>query len=68
MLGDHYITFSDETATDATEVLAGATIVPVHADSWGHFTQTTASMRAVAEGRGVAERVVALAPGQSTMA
>lgn len=68
MLGDHYITFSDETAADATEVLAGATIIPVHADSWGHFTQTTASMKAVAETRGVAERVVALAPGQSTTA
>lgn len=68
MLGDHYITFSDETATDATEVLANATIIPVHADSWGHFTQTTASMKAAATLRGVSDRVVALAPGQSTTA
>jgi L-ascorbate metabolism protein UlaG (beta-lactamase superfamily) len=65
ILGDHYITFSDDTATDATEVLARATIIPVHADSWEHFTQTTTSMKEVATTRGVSDRVVALAPGES---
>ncbi|GAA5153036.1 MBL fold metallo-hydrolase [Pseudonocardia eucalypti] len=65
VLGPDYVTFSDETATEAAEVLAGATIVPVHADSWAHFSQTTKSMKAFAEGRGVGDRVIALTPGQS---
>lgn len=65
VLGDHYITFSDETATDAAEILAGATIIPVHADSWAHFSQTTSSMKKVADARGVGDRVIALAPGDT---
>ncbi len=66
-LGPQYITFSDETATEAAEVLAGATIVPVHADSWEHFSQTTASMKKLADERGIGDRVIALAPGETAM-
>lgn len=65
MLGDHYITLSDETASEAAEVLAGARIIPVHADSWQHFTQTTDSMKAVASEHGVSDRVIAMHPGQT---
>lgn len=64
MLGDHYITLSDETATEASELLPNATILPVHADSWQHFTQTAESMRDTARERGV-DRVIALSPGAS---
>lgn len=65
VFGPDYITFSDETATDAVEVLSGATAVPVHADSWAHFSQTTSSMKTVADERGVGDRVIALAPGET---
>ncbi len=65
VLGPDYITFSDETATDAAEVLSGATVIPVHADSWAHFSQTTSSMKKVADERGVGDRVIALAPGET---
>ncbi|WP_311208401.1 MULTISPECIES: MBL fold metallo-hydrolase [unclassified Aeromicrobium] len=68
MLGDHYITFSDETATEAAEVLAGAQIIPIHADSWQHFTQTTSSMKAVASEHGFSDRVIAMHPGQTATA
>jgi L-ascorbate metabolism protein UlaG (beta-lactamase superfamily) len=64
-LGPDYITFSDETAADAAAVLARATVIPVHADSWAHFSQTTSSMKKVADERGVGERVIALAPGET---
>lgn len=67
-LGGHYITFSDETAADAAEVLAGAIVIPVHADSWAHFSQTTSSMKKVAEERGIGNRVIALVPGETTIA
>lgn len=68
VLGPDYITFSDETATDATEILARATVLPVHADSWAHFSQTTSSMKKVADERGVGDRVIALAPGETVKA
>jgi len=66
-LGPHCITFSDETATEAAAVLAGATIIPVHADSWEHFSQTTASMKKLADERGVGDRVIALVPGETAV-
>lgn len=67
LLGDVYITLSDETAAEACEVLAAATIVPVHADSWQHLTQTTTSMKRAADARGIGDRVIVLVPGEATV-
>jgi L-ascorbate metabolism protein UlaG (beta-lactamase superfamily) len=59
-----YLAFSDEMAVAAAEILENATIFPIHADSWEHFSQTTESMKQLAADHGIGERVIALAPGQ----
>lgn len=65
--GGEYITFSDATAVEAGLVMPSATIVPIHADSWAHFTQTTTTMKDLADERGIGHRVVALSPGESAL-
>lgn len=64
-LGGAYITLSDESAVEVAKILNKAIIIPVHADSWEHFSQTTASMKQLADSEGVGDRVVALVPGES---
>lgn len=65
LYGGDYITFSDETAVEAGKILSGAILVPVHADSWEHLTQTAVSMKELAEEHGIGDRVIALLPGES---
>lgn len=65
LFGPGYISVSDDMISDVATILPTATVVPIHADSWEHFTQTTASAKEVAIARGVGDRVVALAPGDS---
>ncbi|VXC34346.1 MBL fold metallo-hydrolase [Arthrobacter sp. 8AJ] len=59
-----YLAFSDEMAVAAAEILENATILPIHADSWEHFSQTAESMKKLATDKGIGERVIALTPGQ----
>lgn len=63
--GGDFIAFSDETVSEVADVLSGAAIIPIHADSWEHFTQTTESAKAVADTKGVGSRIYALSPGDS---
>lgn len=60
-----YITLSDEAAVEAARVLGDAMIVPIHADSWEHFTQSIESMKSHAEASGIGDRVIALSPGET---
>jgi L-ascorbate metabolism protein UlaG (beta-lactamase superfamily) len=64
LFGPDYISMSDAMISEVATVLTGATIVPIHSDSWEHFTQTTHSAKAAAAAHGVDDRVVALAPGE----
>ncbi|MEU3471874.1 MBL fold metallo-hydrolase [Rhodococcus sp. NPDC006774] len=52
-----YITLSNERALQAAEILEGATIVPVHADSWKHFREDTDDLRAIFERAGLSDRL-----------
>lgn len=53
-----------------SSTVAGKTSVSrtLRPDSWDHFTQTTTSMKVVAQARGVSDRVVALTPGETAQA
>jgi L-ascorbate metabolism protein UlaG (beta-lactamase superfamily) len=67
-LGGDYLTLSNENAVKAAAILDGATIVPVHADSWDHFSQTSFQLADLFEREGLGDRIRALEPGQSTIA
>ncbi|WP_416429764.1 MBL fold metallo-hydrolase [Paenarthrobacter nicotinovorans] len=64
-LGGAYMTLSNEDALAAAGTLGEAVIVPVHADSWAHFSQTTEGLKQMFDERGFSDRIVALKPGQS---
>lgn len=63
-----YITLSNEMTLEiAQRVLPEATIVPVHEDSWAHFTQNAAGIRALFEEAGKSSQIVVLEPGDSAV-
>lgn len=65
LFGSDFIALSEDTTSEVAAVLGAAVIVPIHADSWEHFTQTTRSTKAVADSKGVGDRFFALSPGES---
>lgn len=63
-LGNAYLTLSNEDAVQVAEILEEATIVPVHADSWAHFSQTSAELKQMFEEKHLGHRIVVLKPGE----
>ncbi|HEY8700141.1 MAG TPA: MBL fold metallo-hydrolase [Arthrobacter sp.] len=59
------LTLGNDAALEASKILAGAVIIPVHADSWAHFRQTTAQMRELFEADGSGDRLLVLKPGET---
>lgn len=64
--GGAYLTLSNESAVQAAQIMNSATVIPVHADSWAHFSQSQEQTRGAFESAGIADRIVVLQPGQST--
>jgi L-ascorbate metabolism protein UlaG (beta-lactamase superfamily) len=62
---DAYITLTNERAVEATKLLGAGAVIPVHTDGWGHFTQDLDSLQAAFAEAGLADRLVALEPGES---
>lgn len=60
-----YITFSNESAMEATKLLGAKKAVVVHEDSWAHFSQDAQGVTALFAEAGMGEAIVALAPGES---
>ena len=61
-----YITLSNEMTLEvAQRILPDSVIVPVHEDSWAHFTQDSAGIRTLFRDAGLSSRIVVLEPGQS---
>ncbi|GMA23842.1 hypothetical protein GCM10025864_16010 [Luteimicrobium album] len=50
-------------AAEAAGLLGDALVVPVHADSWAHFTESVDDVRTAFEDAGLAGRLQVLAPG-----
>ena len=62
---DAYITLSNERAVEATEILGARAVIPVHHNGWAHFTQDLDSLRAAFSDAGLADKLAAIAPGES---
>ncbi|MFC9330013.1 MBL fold metallo-hydrolase [Kitasatospora sp. NPDC057015] len=59
------LTLDSAQAALATGILGARRVVPVHFDSWQHFTEGAAHLRAAFEREALADRLVLLAPGES---
>lgn len=62
--GDVDLTLNARTALEAAEALAGAIIVPVHAEGWFHFSETRERLIGMFEHAGSAGRLRILTPGE----
>ncbi|WP_169253653.1 MBL fold metallo-hydrolase [Brevibacterium sp. 'Marine'] len=60
-----YITLSNERALEAAEKLSASKVIPVHEDSWQHFSQNVNEIRAVFSAAGKSDVLVGLSPGES---
>ena len=62
---DAYVTLTSERAAEAARVLDARAVIPLHHNGWGHFTQDLSSLQAAFAEAGLADRLVALEPGES---
>jgi len=60
------VTLRGTDAAEAAALLGDALVVPVHADSWAHFTESVDAVRAAFDDAGLADRLQVLAPGVRT--
>jgi L-ascorbate metabolism protein UlaG (beta-lactamase superfamily) len=60
-----YITLSNERALEAAKILGAKRIVPVHEDSWAHFSQNAEQISKVFADVSQSNLLVALKPGES---
>lgn len=59
------LTLGNDAALEVSKILAEALIIPVHADSWAHFRQTSGQMRELFEADGSGDRLLVLKPGET---
>jgi len=62
-LMDAYLTFSADQAAEAAEILDYPLVIPMHVDGWQHLTQDAAAIPRAFARRGLADRLLVLAPG-----
>lgn len=60
-----FLTLSNEAVLEAAKIMDTATIVPVHADGWAHFSQNAHQLRDAFEADGLGHRIVVVEPGAS---
>ncbi|HEY1974861.1 MAG TPA: MBL fold metallo-hydrolase [Pseudonocardia sp.] len=63
--GGAYLTLGNDDAVRAATILESATVIPVHADGWAHFSQSAEQLREAFEAAGIPDRIVVLEPGGS---
>ncbi len=63
--GDALLTLDAGRAVEAAEVLDPAPIVPIHQDSWAHFTSHTSDVEAAFMAAGMTDRLRPIALGQT---
>ena len=62
--GDAYLTLTSDEAAQATQILHARVAVPMHFESWAHFTEGADALRAAFEARGIGDRLVIPKPGE----
>ena len=65
-LVDGFLTLTSVEVVEAAKILVGAHIVPLHLDSWRHFTEGGDDLRAAFAEAGMSERMTLLTPGEKT--
>jgi L-ascorbate metabolism protein UlaG (beta-lactamase superfamily) len=63
-LMDAYLTLGADQLARATEILDAKTVVPIHIDGWGHFTEDRSAVPAAFAKRGLSDRLVLPPPGE----
>ncbi|MFF5082979.1 MBL fold metallo-hydrolase [Actinoplanes sp. NPDC000266] len=57
LVGDHDLTIGAAGMVEATRLLGAATVVPVHIDSWAHFTESIGDVRTAFAAAGLEDRL-----------
>ena len=65
LLGDANLTLDAASMVEATRILGVRTVVPVHVDSWAHFTEGIADVRAAFTAAGLANVLLVPQPADS---
>jgi L-ascorbate metabolism protein UlaG (beta-lactamase superfamily) len=60
------LTLDSALSAEAARVLGARFVVPVHYAGWSHFTEGGPDLRAAFDRAGLADRLVLLAPGETT--
>jgi len=62
---DGYLTLTSDQAAQAAQILGAGTVIPVHAEGWGHFTEGVDGLTAAFARHGETGRLAVLQPGAS---
>lgn len=66
LLGDANLTLDASEMVEATRILGASTVVPVHIDSWAHFTEGLADIRAAFTAAGLTDLLLVPQPQQTS--
>jgi L-ascorbate metabolism protein UlaG (beta-lactamase superfamily) len=61
-----YLTLTAAGTARAASILGSRTVIPAHADGWGHLTEDAADLRAAFAAAGLADVLRVLTPGATT--
>ena len=64
LLGDAYLTLNSDMAAAAARMLSCRWVVPVHFNSWQHFTEGADDLRSAFARAGLDDRLILLSPGE----
>ncbi len=65
LLGDANLTLDASEMVEATKILGASTVIPVHIDSWAHFTEGPADIRAAFTAAGLTDLLLVPQPQQT---
>jgi L-ascorbate metabolism protein UlaG (beta-lactamase superfamily) len=60
-----FLTLTNEAVLEAAKIMDTATIIPIHADGWAHFSQNAHQLRDAFEAGGIGHRIVVVELGAS---
>ncbi|MFD0786817.1 MBL fold metallo-hydrolase, partial [Micromonospora azadirachtae] len=64
LVGDANLTLDANAMVEATRILGASTVVPAHVDSWAHFTEGLADVRAAFTAAGLSDLLLVPQPPQ----
>jgi len=67
LLGDAPLTLTGRRAADAAQMLGARRVLPVHVDSWTHFSEGADALRQAFEDAGITDRLVLVEPGTTAV-